>query len=223
MCPRLCANESQCVPLYMLFGWGCVYVCQKEQARGEKMQLVKQQWLAEKKPSTLNNQSSLLPIYSVLHYITMPLACRHLHIPVTSLRRLLIINGSHMLPGAPYYKIITATQKAKKNGNYVDMKRATKPIKRSAIIDSVSQSRWENADHLQPQVLLSRWQKSAGWGRVSWAGCIAHIPPLTCAVHAARLRIKTALYGRLIHLLVLSFLASLFLASGPPLQLETEI
>ncbi len=110
----------------------------EEQTR--KLQLVKQQRLAEKKPSTLNNQSSLLAIYNVLHYITIPLACRHLHIPVTSLQRLLIINGSHMLPGAPYYRIITATQKAKKNGNCVDTKWSTKPIKGSAFIDSVSQS-----------------------------------------------------------------------------------
>lgn len=100
---------------------------------------MQQQRLTEKKPSTLNNHSSLLAIYNVLHYITIPLACSHLHIPVTSLQRLLIINGSHMLPGAPYYRIITATQKAKKNGNYVDMKWSTKPIKGYAIIDGVSQ------------------------------------------------------------------------------------
>lgn len=49
----------------------------------EKAKPVKQQWLAEKKPSTLNNQSSLLAIYNALHYITIPLACRHLHTPVT--------------------------------------------------------------------------------------------------------------------------------------------
>lgn len=122
----------------------------------------------EEKPSTLNNHSSLLAIYNVLHYITIPLTCRHLHIPVTSLQRLLIINGSHMLPGAPYYRIITATQKAKKNENYVDMKWSTKPIKGSAVIDSVSQSHWLNEYHLYPQVMLSCWQPSACWGLVFW-------------------------------------------------------
>lgn len=81
---------------------------------------------SEKKLSTLNKQSSLLAIYSLLHYMTVPLACQHLHIAVTSLRALLIINGSHMLRGVPYYRVITATQKNKKNVNDVDMKYNTK-------------------------------------------------------------------------------------------------
>lgn len=156
-----------------------VYLCQ-EQTR--KLQLVKQQRLAEKKPSTLYNQSSLLSIYNVLHYITIPLACTHLHIPVTSLQRLLIINGSHMLPGAPYYRIITVTQKAKKNGNYVDMKWSTKPIKGSAFIDSVSQSQWLNEYHLHTQVVVSRWQTSAGRGLVCWVWNTSLTN--TCTVHA---------------------------------------
>lgn len=40
--------------------------------------------LAEKKSSTLYSQSSLLAIYNVLHYITIPLALGHLHTAVTS-------------------------------------------------------------------------------------------------------------------------------------------
>lgn len=161
MCLSLCECVYACV-----LGWWCVSVPWKN--KQEKLRLVKQQRLAEKKPSTLNNRSSLLPIYNVLHYITIPLACRHLHIPVTSLQRLLIINGSHMLPGAPYYRIITATQKAKKNGNYVDTEWSTKPIKGSAFIDSVSQSHWLNEYHLHPWVVVSHWQTSAGGGLVHW-------------------------------------------------------
>lgn len=126
-----------CVTLFFLEGGDHVYMCHEEQTR--KLQLVKQQKVAEKKPLTLDNQSSLLAIYNVLHYITIPLACWHLHIPVTSLQRLLIINGSHMLPGAPYYRMITATQKAKKNGNYADMKWSTKTINSSGVIDNISQ------------------------------------------------------------------------------------
>lgn len=129
---------------------------------------MKQQRLAEKTPSTLNNQGSLLAIYNVLHYITIPLACSHLHIPVTSLQGLLIINGSHMLPGVPYYRIITATQKGKKNGNYVDMKWSTKPIKGSAFIDSVWQPHLLNEYHLHSAVVVSHWQTSAAGGLVWW-------------------------------------------------------
>lgn len=77
---------------------------------------------SERKLSTLDKQSSLLAIYSLLHHITIPLAWQHLHIAVTSLQMLLIINGSHMLPSAPYYRVITTTPKAKKNGNNVDIK-----------------------------------------------------------------------------------------------------
>lgn len=168
MYPSLC----ECVFDVCVCVWGGVcahiHVRTRHEEQTRKLQHVKQQRLAEKTPSTLNNQSSLLAIYNVLHYITIPLACRHLHIPVTSLQRLLIINGSHMLPGAPYYRIITATQKAKKNGNYVDMKWSTKPIKGSAFIDSVSQSLWLNGNHLHTRVAVSRWQTSAGWGLVCW-------------------------------------------------------
>lgn len=160
-CRESIRMQCWCIKVCVCMCFGrCVYLCQKEQTR--KLQLVKQQRLAEKKPSTLNNQSSLLSIYNVLHYITIPLACIHLHIPVTSLQRLLIINGSHMLPGAPYYRIITVTQKAKKNGNYVDMKWSTKPIKGSAFIDSVSWSQRLNEYHLHTRVVVPRWQPSAG-------------------------------------------------------------
>lgn len=85
-------------------------------------QFLKQPWQASEreterereKLSTLINQSSLSTKYNKLHYITIPLVGRHLHIPVTSLPRQLIINGSHMLPGTPHYRIITATLKGKK-------------------------------------------------------------------------------------------------------------
>lgn len=158
----LCKCGSACA---CVLGDG-VYPCHVQHTR--KLQLVHQQRLAEEKPSTLNNQSSLLAIYNILHYITKPLACMHLHIPVTSLQRLLIIYGSHMLPGAPYYRIITATQKAKKNGNYVDMKWSTKPIRGAAVIDSVSQHPWLNECHLCPWVVVSNWQASARGGLVYW-------------------------------------------------------
>lgn len=125
-------SKSVCVCVI----WYCVCV----PWRPNKKAAVSETTKAEKKPSALNNQSSLLAIYDIFHYITVPLACRHLHIPVTSLQGLLIINGSHMLPGGPYYRIITATQKAKKNGNYVDTEWNTKPIKASDIIDDVSLS-----------------------------------------------------------------------------------
>lgn len=129
-CPRLCT----CL---CLLGDMCVI-----NDKTRKLQRVKQQRRAETKPSTLDKRSSLLAIYDVLHYITIPLACTHLHIPVTSLQRLLIINGSHMLPGAPYHRVITATQKAKKNGNYVDTGRSKKTIIGSAFIDCVSLTKW---------------------------------------------------------------------------------
>lgn len=124
-CINVCVSVCVCLRAHMyvctcVLGDG-ICMCSMRNKQ-KKLQLVKQQRLEKKKPSTLNNQSSLLAIYNVLHYITIPLACRHLHIPVTSLQRQLIINGSHMLAGAPYYRIIAATQKAKKNGNCVDTK-----------------------------------------------------------------------------------------------------
>lgn len=129
-CPRLCTCAC-------LLGDMCVI-----NDKTRKLQCVKQQRRAETKPSTLDKRSSLLAIYDVLHYITIPLACTHLHIPVTSLQRLLIINGSHMLPGAPYHRVITATQKAKKNGNYVDMRRSKKNNQRICFYWCVSLTKW---------------------------------------------------------------------------------
>lgn len=94
-----------------------------------KVQPVKwEKWWAEKKPSPLCNQSSLLAIHRILHYITVPLAY-----PSHLLTGAVDHNGSHMLPGAPYYRIITTTKSAKKNENYPDTKWGTKPIKGSAV------------------------------------------------------------------------------------------
>lgn len=91
---------------------------------------------AVKKSSTLCSQSSLLAIYNVLHYITIPLALGHLHIPVTSSQRLLIINGSHMLPGVPHYGV--NTKKPRKMEIISTQNEAQKTIRGSAFIDSVS-------------------------------------------------------------------------------------
>lgn len=141
--------------------WVCVHVCSCILGDGvcvcamENKQEICSLWNNKGHQHSITSES-LLAIYNALHYITIPLACRHLHIAVTSLLRLLIINGSHMLPGAPYYRIITATQKAKKNGNYVDTKWSTKPIKGSAVIDSVSQPRWLNEYHLHTRVLADK-------------------------------------------------------------------
>lgn len=110
MHPSLYERVHTCVCAHMF--WVMARARAKRNEQGS-CSLWNNKRLAEETPSTLNNQSSLLSIYNVLHYITTPLACRHLHIPVTSLQRLLIINGSHMLPGAPYYRVITATRKAK--------------------------------------------------------------------------------------------------------------
>lgn len=43
-----------------------------------------------------------------------------------------------MLPDAPHYRIITTTQSAKKNENYLDTKWGTKPIKGSAVTGGAS-------------------------------------------------------------------------------------
>lgn len=60
-----------------------MYLCHVEQT-GKPAEYETTKGLAEKKSSTLYSQSSLLAIYNVLHYITIPLALGHLHIAVTS-------------------------------------------------------------------------------------------------------------------------------------------
>lgn len=112
---------------------------------------------AEKEPSTRCSQSSLLAIYNVLHYITIPLALGHLHIPVTSSQRLLIINGSHMLRSVPHCRVIGVTQKRQEKWKLSRHKTKHKNQSEDLLLLIVSQPRWLNGYLLHPRDVGPRW------------------------------------------------------------------
>lgn len=79
MYPSLC--ECVLLRVHMCSGRWHVSVSCRTNRKATEYKTTK--GLAEKKSSTLYSQSSLLAIYNVLHYITIPLALGHLHIAVT--------------------------------------------------------------------------------------------------------------------------------------------
>lgn len=138
--PRMCIFVS-CFFLLLLI----TRTCRREQTRNlQRVETTKRP--VEKKPSTLNNQSSLLAVYSVLHYITIPLACQTFAYP------------SHLLAEAVDHKWQPyAAWCATLQNYYCDTKSQEKwkmALTRNgvqnqsrgfAVIDGASQSRWANA------------------------------------------------------------------------------